>query len=48
MLHFGKYLLSKLTYYLIYNIYSFFLKIFIIEHIELVPVNIIIDKLILY
>ncbi len=48
MLHFAKYLLFELTYYLVCSAYSFLLKIFIIERVELVPVNIVIDKPVLY
>ena len=48
MLHFGKYLLFELIYYLVYSVRFFLLKIFIKEYVELVPVNIVIDKLVLY
>ncbi len=48
MLHFTKYLLFELICYLVCNIRSFPLKIFIIECVELVPVNIVINKPVLY
>lgn len=46
--HFSKYLLLKLIYHLVYIAGSFCFKILVIQQIELVPVNIIINKLVLY
>ena len=48
MLYFDKYLLLKLICYLIYSTHSFHFKIYVIQRIELVSVNIGIDKLVLY
>lgn len=45
---FCKYLISELICYFIYNTRFFCFKILIIENIKLVPVNIVIDKPILY
>ncbi len=46
--HSDKYLLFELTYYFVYNTPFFCLKIFIIEHVELILVNIVLDKPVLY
>lgn len=48
ILHFDKYLLLELIYYVIYYMHFFSFKILIIKYVKLVLVNIVMDRQVLY